>query len=141
MGLGRFGYSVTDSVTTVADAPPDSCMDRFLRLRSPDATRFHVWGQAMTLVQPFPRMVISGVGVISPIGIERMPSGTILVPGGDWHWTIALGPPAVLSRQARCRNHDFNPLKYLYEKKFIKVMSRDIQLGVCAASLAMKDSA
>jgi 3-oxoacyl-[acyl-carrier-protein] synthase II len=35
---------------------------------------------------------------------------------------------------------DFDPLDYVYEKKFLKVMSRDIQLGVSAASLAMSDA-
>ena len=37
--------------------------------------------------------------------------------------------------------HDFDPENYIYCKKFIKVMSRDIQLGATAASMAMQDAA
>ncbi len=34
----------------------------------------------------------------------------------------------------------FDPLQYVRHKKFVKAMSRDIQLGVAAASLSMKDA-
>jgi 3-oxoacyl-[acyl-carrier-protein] synthase II len=48
----------------------------------------------------------------------------------------ATGLPTKIAAEIR----DFNPLDYVYEKKFLKVMSRDIQLGVSAASLAMNDA-
>ncbi len=35
---------------------------------------------------------------------------------------------------------DFNPLDHIHRKKLLKVMSRDIQLGVSAAALAMGDA-
>ena len=34
---------------------------------------------------------------------------------------------------------DFDPVRYLRDRKFLKVMSRDVQLGVSSANLAMQD--
>ncbi|WP_437200801.1 beta-ketoacyl-[acyl-carrier-protein] synthase family protein [Planctomicrobium sp. SH664] len=87
-----------------------------------------------------PRVVITGVGVISPVGI-----------GNDRFWEnlsagrSGIGPlRSFASESLPCKLaaeiHDFDPLRYVYQKKFLKVMSRDIQLGVSAASLAMKDA-
>ena len=94
----------------------------------------------MTAGSTIPRMVITGVGVISPIGIGKDAFWNNLI-----HGVTGIGPlrsvnSGNLPTKLAAEIHDFNPLQYLYEKKFIKVMSRDIQLGVCAASLAMKDS-
>jgi 3-oxoacyl-[acyl-carrier-protein] synthase II len=44
--------------------------------------------------------------------------------------------PTKLAAEVR----NFDPLDYIQQKKMLKVMSRDIQLGVSAASLAMSDS-
>ena len=81
-------------------------------------------------------MVISGVGVISPIGIGKDAFWNNLVQGVTGIGPLRSVSSGSLPTKLAAEIHDFNPLKYLYEKKFIKVMSRDIQLGVCAASLA-----
>lgn len=87
-----------------------------------------------------PRMVITGVGVISPIGTgtarfwESLESGRCGI--GYLKSLPAEDLPCKLAAEVR----DFDPLEYLYHRKFLKVMSRDIQLGVCAASMAMRDA-
>lgn len=87
-----------------------------------------------------PEFVITGVGVVSPVGIGNQRFWSNLVAGRS-----GIGPLNSLSGDSlpcklAAEIHDFDPLQYVYEKKFLKVMSRDIQLGVSAASLAMKDA-
>lgn len=86
------------------------------------------------------RVVISGIGVVSPIGIgidnfwRNICSG---VSGIDRLQSIPIeNLPSKLAAEVK----DFNPDEHLYNKKFIKVMSRDIQLGVSAASDAVKNA-
>jgi 3-oxoacyl-[acyl-carrier-protein] synthase II len=86
------------------------------------------------------RVVISGIGVVSPIGIgidnfwRNVCSG---VSGIDRLQSIPIeNLPSKLAAEVK----DFDPDKHLYNKKFIKVMSRDIQLGVSAASDAVKNA-
>ncbi|QDU03507.1 3-oxoacyl-[acyl-carrier-protein] synthase 2 [Gimesia chilikensis] len=86
------------------------------------------------------RVVISGIGVVSPIGIgidsfwRNVCSG---VSGIDRLQSIPIeNLPSKLAAEVK----DFNPDEHLYNKKFIKVMSRDIQLGVSAASDAVKNA-
>lgn len=87
-----------------------------------------------------PRVVITGLGVVSPIGIGLKPFWQSLVEGRSGidylHSVPTNGLPCKLAAEIL----DFDPLAYVYEKKFLKVMSRDIQLGVSAASMAMKDA-
>ncbi len=86
------------------------------------------------------RVVISGIGVVSPIGIgidnfwRNVCSG---VSGIDRLQSIPIeNLPSKLAAEVK----DFDPDKHLYNRKFIKVMSRDIQLGVSAASDAVKNA-
>lgn len=88
----------------------------------------------------YPRVVITGVGVVSPIGVgvdefwKNLSAGN---SGVDFLKSIpAQGLPSKFAAEIK----NFNPLDLLYNKKFIKVMSRDIQLGVCAATLGMRDA-
>lgn len=87
-----------------------------------------------------PEVVITGVGVVSPVGIGNERFWSNLVAGRS-----GIGPLSTLSGNSlpcklAAEISDFDPLQYVYEKKFLKVMSRDIQLGVSAASLAMRDA-
>lgn len=87
-----------------------------------------------------PGVVITGVGVMSPVGIGNDAFWRNLAAGRS-----GIGPLKSLSiKSLPCKLaaeiSDFDPLQYVYQKKFLKVMSRDIQLGVSAASLAMKDA-
>ena len=86
------------------------------------------------------RVVVTGVGVVSPIGI-----------GNDSFWDSLLhnrtgidflqsmpsdGLPSAFGAEVR----DFNPVNFLRDKKFVKVMCRDIQLGVASSNLAVTDA-
>jgi 3-oxoacyl-[acyl-carrier-protein] synthase II len=94
----------------------------------------------MTAGSEQPRVVITGLGIVSPIGIgtDRFWQNLLLGRSGiDYLRSVPSGGlPCKLAAEVR----DFDPLSYIYQKKFLKVMSRDIQLGVSAASLAMKDA-
>jgi 3-oxoacyl-[acyl-carrier-protein] synthase II len=86
------------------------------------------------------RIVITGVGIISPVGIGTDPFWENLIAGRSGIGPLRSIPSEGLPCKLAAEILDFNPLDYVYEKKFLKVMSRDIQLGVSAASLAMKDA-
>jgi len=94
----------------------------------------------MTAEKNTPGVVITGLGVISPVGIGKDAFWTNMAAGRS-----GIGPlKSFASENLPCKLaaeiHDFDPLTYVYQKKFLKVMSRDIQLGVSAASLAMRDA-
>lgn len=86
------------------------------------------------------RVVVTGVGVVSPIGIGNDRFWDSLVQnrsGIDFlHSQPIDGLPSAFGAEVR----DFDPVLYLRDKKFIKVMCRDIQLGVASSNLAVKDS-
>lgn len=85
------------------------------------------------------RVVVTGVGVVSPVGLGQSEFWSNLVSGHSGIGPLTLpmaGLPSSLAAQVR----GFDPEKHIYHRKFIKVMSRDIQLGVAAASMAMKDA-
>ncbi|REJ83700.1 MAG: beta-ketoacyl-[acyl-carrier-protein] synthase family protein [Planctomycetota bacterium] len=87
-----------------------------------------------------PRVVITGVGVISPIGTGTAPFWSSLIAGRSGIDYLKSLPADDLPCKLAAEVKDFDPLQHLYHRKFLKVMSRDIQLGVCAASMAMADS-
>ncbi|WP_437221746.1 beta-ketoacyl-[acyl-carrier-protein] synthase family protein [Planctomicrobium sp. SH661] len=87
-----------------------------------------------------PGVVVTGLGVISPVGIGKDAFWTNMAAGKS-----GIGPlKSYASQNLPCKLaaeiHDFDPHQYIYQKKFLKVMSRDIQLGVSAASMAMRDA-
>jgi len=94
----------------------------------------------MTASHAVPRIVVTGVGVVSPIGIGREAFWQSLLDGRSGIDTLSAfsadGLPSPLAAEVR----NFVPEDHIYNKKFLKVMSRDIQLGVAAASMAMKDA-
>lgn len=85
------------------------------------------------------RIVISGVGVVSPIGIGKDPFWTSLQrnrSGIDFLSIPHDGLPSAFGAEVR----DFDPVQHLRDRKFLKVMSRDMQLGVASSRLAVEDS-
>lgn len=86
------------------------------------------------------RVVVTGVGVVSPIGI-----------GNDQFWnSLSNNRSGISFLKSMEAEHlpspfgaevsDFNPSTMLRDRKFVKVMSRDMQLGVASARLAMEDT-
>jgi 3-oxoacyl-[acyl-carrier-protein] synthase II len=85
-------------------------------------------------------VVITGVGVVTPIGIGREAFWTSLVEqrSGIGELTAFDSRPQPCKFAGEVR--DFDEKKYVRPRKSLKVMSRDIQLGFAAADLAVTDS-
>lgn len=94
----------------------------------------------MTSNMSVPRVVITGVGVVSPIGIGLGTFWKNLLNGRSGIDYLRAFPNMDLPTKLGAEVRDFDPLDYIQHKKMLKVMSRDIQLGVSAASMAMTDS-
>lgn len=86
------------------------------------------------------RVVVTGVGVVSPVGIgtstfwsslQQGLSG-IRLPRARAEWDV----PSRLAAEVP----PFDPLPLLSHRKVLKLMSRDILLGVSAAALAVRDA-
>jgi len=86
------------------------------------------------------RVVVTGLGVVSPIGIGKEAFWANLCDGRSGIDFLRSYPAENLPSKLAAEIVDFDPLDYVYQKKFLKVMSRDIQLGVSAASMAVRDS-
>ena len=86
------------------------------------------------------RVVVTGVGTVCPIGIGNRDFWSNLEAGrggiGLLRSMSSDGLPSKLAAEIT----DFDPVEYLTSRKLLKVMSRDIQLGVASASLAMTDA-
>ena len=85
-------------------------------------------------------IVITGAGIVSPIGIGSEPFWTALCEGRSGIRRLSRfdGPslPPVIGGEVT----DFDPKQYVRPRKSLKVMSRDIQLGFAAADLACVDA-
>ncbi|MEX2287251.1 MAG: beta-ketoacyl-[acyl-carrier-protein] synthase family protein [Planctomycetaceae bacterium] len=84
--------------------------------------------------------VITGVGVVSPIGIGNETFWQNLLRGKSGIDYLRNFPNSNLPIKLAAEIRDFDPERFIDHRKLIKVMSRDIQLGVSAAALAMKDA-
>lgn len=86
------------------------------------------------------RPVITGIGVVSPVGIGKDAFWQNLVSGRTGIDFLRAFPSEHLPSKIAAEISNFDPLEFVHQKKFLKVMSRDIQLGVSASCLAMKDA-
>ncbi|MBM4074503.1 MAG: beta-ketoacyl-[acyl-carrier-protein] synthase family protein [Planctomycetes bacterium] len=94
----------------------------------------------MTACSNLPRVVVTGVGVVSPIGIGCESFWQNLIAGQSGIDVLSAFPARNLPSKLAAEVRGFDPVDLIYNKKFLKVMSRDIQLGVASASMAMKES-
>jgi 3-oxoacyl-[acyl-carrier-protein] synthase II len=92
------------------------------------------------------RVVITGLGVVSPIGIGPEPVWTALAGGHGGVGTIETFPTAGLPTNVGGEVRGFDPMAYTLPKskkaqrKSLKYMARDIQLAVTAAMMAVIDA-
>ena len=86
------------------------------------------------------RVVVTGIGVVSPIGIGIETFWSSLLAGRSGIDRLRAIPNENLPSKLAAEVRDFDPASHVRQKKFLKVMSRDIQLGVSAASMAMSDA-
>ncbi len=89
---------------------------------------------------PAHEVVITGLGVVSPIGLGREAFWQSLLAGRSG--VTQLEEFAVGSARSPFGGavRDFDPKLYVTPRKSLKVMSRDIQLGFAAARLALEDA-
>ena len=85
-------------------------------------------------------IVITGVGVVSPIGIGKDPFWAALCEGRSGIRRLDLFDDPSLSAPIGGQVADFDAKQYVRPRKSLKVMSRDIQLAIAAADLACADA-
>jgi 3-oxoacyl-[acyl-carrier-protein] synthase II len=86
------------------------------------------------------RVVITGVGLVSPLGIGTEETWKGLLAGRSGAGPITLFDASRHSTRFACEVKGFDPLDWI-EKKQVKKMDRFIQLALAASDLAVKDAA
>jgi 3-oxoacyl-[acyl-carrier-protein] synthase II len=89
---------------------------------------------------PPTEIVITGVGVVSPIGIGRDAFWEGLCQGRSGVGPIGTFDASALPVRIAAQVRDFDPKAFVTARKSLKVMSRDAQLGVAATALACRDA-
>ena len=85
-------------------------------------------------------VVITGVGVVSPIGIGREAFWEALLGRSLRHWPCDTDEPGRHASATCGGSPNFDPRTFVANRKSLKVMSRDAQLGVAASTLACRDA-
>ncbi len=85
-------------------------------------------------------VLITGLGVVSPIGLGRKAFWQSLVAGQSGVGSVSRFDVSQALAQVAAEIPDFDPKAHIRPLKSLKVMCRDIQLGVAAANLAIADS-
>ena len=88
----------------------------------------------------FSDVVITGIGVVSPIGIGREAFWQSLCQGRSGVQRMERFEGAALPTSVAAEVRGFDPKPYVPHRKLLKVMSRDAQLGVAAAGLACREA-
>ena len=86
-------------------------------------------------------VVITGLGVLSPIGITPETYWESLIAGKSGVSFLSSVQTNLDRRPIGSEVPDFRPKDYVKPKKNIKVMSRDIQLGVVSSLIACQNAA
>jgi 3-oxoacyl-[acyl-carrier-protein] synthase II len=90
--------------------------------------------------QSAPEVVITGLGIVSPIGIGRDAFRASLLSGHSGVRLINSFDTSGLPVRFGAEVVDFDPKAYVRPRKSLKVMSREIQLGFAAADLALAEA-
>ncbi len=85
------------------------------------------------------RVVVTGIGLVSPVGIGTQETWQSLLAGRSGAGPITLFDASRHSTHFGCEVKGFDPLLWV-EKKEVKKMDRFIQFAVAAADFALKDS-
>jgi 3-oxoacyl-[acyl-carrier-protein] synthase II len=85
------------------------------------------------------RVVLTGVGLVSPLGIGTEPTWQGLLAGRSGAGPITLFDASQHAAKFACEVKGFDPLTWV-DKKDVKKMDRFIQFAIAAADFAMKDS-
>jgi 3-oxoacyl-[acyl-carrier-protein] synthase II len=88
------------------------------------------------------RAVVTGIGVINPIGQNATAFAEALARGQSGIRAIQAFDPSALPCRIAGEVANFDPKKFIAkdDRKSLRVMARAIQLAVCAAQLALDDA-
>ncbi|HVO12097.1 MAG TPA: beta-ketoacyl-ACP synthase II [Vicinamibacteria bacterium] len=86
------------------------------------------------------RVVVTGVGLVSPLGIGTEETWRNLLAGRSGAGPITLFDASHHSTRFACEVKGFDPLRW-FEKKDLKKVDRFIQFAVAASDLALADAA
>jgi len=89
---------------------------------------------------PRPEIVITGIGVVSPIGVGREAFAQSLLQQKSGVGPIVSFDASGLPVHSAAEVRDFDSRRFIPNRKSVKVMARDSQLGVAASVLAWKDA-
>ncbi|MBS1982582.1 MAG: beta-ketoacyl-ACP synthase II [Bdellovibrionales bacterium] len=92
-----------------------------------------------TLANSGQRIVVTGMGVISPLGLDVESTWSALTAGKSGAGTITHFDPSNFDVRFACEVKGFDPLKYI-PKKDLRRMDRFIQLGFSAAMQAIEQA-
>ncbi|MCE9571614.1 MAG: beta-ketoacyl-ACP synthase II [Deltaproteobacteria bacterium] len=85
------------------------------------------------------RVVITGIGLVTPIGNDRETTWTSLLAGKSGAGPITLFDASQFATKFACEVKGFDPLAYL-DKREVKHLDRFLQFGVSAGMMAMHDA-
>jgi 3-oxoacyl-[acyl-carrier-protein] synthase II len=91
-------------------------------------------------VTPNRRVVVTGLGLVSPVGIGTEATWQALLAGCSGAGPITLFDASQHSTRFACEVKGFDPLRWI-EKKDVKKVDRFIQFAIAASDLALKDAA
>jgi len=91
-------------------------------------------------VTPNRRVVVTGVGLVSPVGIGTEETWQALLAGRSGAGPITLFDASHHSTRFACEVKGFDPLRWI-ERKDVKKVDRFIQFAIAASDLALKDAA
>jgi 3-oxoacyl-[acyl-carrier-protein] synthase II len=90
-------------------------------------------------VTPKRRVVVTGVGLVSPVGIGTEETWQSLLAGRSGAGPITHFDASRHSTRFACEVKGFDPLRWI-EKKDVKKVDRFIQFAIAASDLALQDS-
>jgi 3-oxoacyl-[acyl-carrier-protein] synthase II len=87
------------------------------------------------------RVVITGIGAVTPLGTGTELFWQNLIAGKSGVRTIQAFEPEGIEYTIAAEVRDYDAVKFVKQRKTLKLMSRDIQLAMGGAAMAVQDSA
>src|SRR5258708_35573477 len=85
------------------------------------------------------RIVITGIGLVSPLGVGTEETWDALIRGRSGVDRITLFDPNALETRIAGEVKGFDPRRWIGERD-VKTMDRFVQFGIAASSLALADA-
>lgn len=98
-------------------------------------------GAGERMIKQKRRVVITGMGVISPLGLDRQNFWDNLLAGQSGVAGISLFDASTFPTRIAAEVKGFDPLRYIEKRKSLKLMMRDMQFAVAATKEAVEDAA